>query len=54
MTDRKTLIALFAVAAFALGGPIALAQPAPAQQTPAAASGYSSGSSRCGAGSRTD
>ena len=36
MTDRKTLIALFAVAAFALGGPIALAQPAPAQQTPAA------------------
>jgi len=36
MTDRKTLIALFAVAAFALGGPIALAQPVPAQQTPAA------------------
>jgi len=35
MTDRKTLIALFAVAAFAMGGPIALAQPAPAQQTPA-------------------
>ena len=34
MTDRKTLIALFAVAAFALGGPIALAQPVPAQQTP--------------------
>ena len=36
MTDRKTLIALFAVAAFALGGTITFAQSAPAQQTPAA------------------
>jgi Spy/CpxP family protein refolding chaperone len=36
MTDRKTLIALFAVAAFALGSMIAVAQSAPAQQTPAA------------------